>query len=145
MKEGKGETENCRRTETMTGHGAWGQRSRARPTCMFLRSWKISMVLRTMSWTVSWPMRHSEAVLTSRAACACCCCCCCCCGGGCAPKGDTSGGVVMETEGECEAGEGLGPGEVPRQAIPHQHTLYMPSFSVWQQEKRNMKEIQDEE
>lgn len=39
------------------------------PTCMFLRSWKISMVRYTMSWTVSCPIRQSDAVLTSRAAC----------------------------------------------------------------------------
>lgn len=36
---------------------------------MFLSSWKISMVRYTMSWTVSCPMRQSEAVLTSRVAC----------------------------------------------------------------------------
>lgn len=39
------------------------------PTCMFLRSWKISMVRYTMSCTVSCPIRQSDAVLTSRAAC----------------------------------------------------------------------------
>lgn len=39
------------------------------PTCMFLRSWKISMVRYTMSWTVSCPILQSDAVLTSRAAC----------------------------------------------------------------------------
>lgn len=79
-----------------------GRQTMTRQTCMFLRSWKISMVLMTMSWTVSWPMRHSEAVFTSRAwvCCGCCCCCCCCGGGGgCPPKGDTRGGVVMETAG----------------------------------------------
>lgn len=61
------------------------------PTCMFLSSWKISMVRYTMSCTVSCPMRHSVAVLTSRAAC-------CACG---PPKGPgamppgASGGVDM--------------------------------------------------
>uniref|UniRef100_A0A0E9XJN6 Uncharacterized protein n=1 Tax=Anguilla anguilla TaxID=7936 RepID=A0A0E9XJN6_ANGAN len=38
-------------------------------SCMFLSSWKISMVLKTMSCTVSWPMRHNDAVFTSLAAC----------------------------------------------------------------------------
>lgn len=72
------------------------------------------MVLRTMSWTVSCPMRHREAVLTSRAAWACCSCSCGGAGGGgCPPKGDTSGGVVMETAGEEDAGGGgVGPGGV---------------------------------
>lgn len=61
------------------------------PTCMFRSSWKISMVRYTMSCTVSCPMRHSVAVLTSRAAC-------CACG---PPKGPgampagASGGVDM--------------------------------------------------
>lgn len=60
-------------------------------TCMFRSSWKISMVRYTMSCTVSCPMRHSVAVLTSRAAC-------CACG---PPKGPgampagASGGVDM--------------------------------------------------
>ena len=99
---------------------ACGLGDTARQTCMFLRSWKISMVLRTMSWTVSWPMRHSDAVLTSRAAWACCCCCC---GGGWEPKGDTSGGVVIEAAGEDGGGAHIGPDRATGQADPHQHTF----------------------
>lgn len=45
------------------------ERPASLPTCMFLRSWKISMVRYTMSCTVSCPIRHRDAVLTSRAAC----------------------------------------------------------------------------
>lgn len=88
------------------------QNDTVRQTCMFLSSWKISIVLMTISWTVSWPIRHREAVLTSRAAWACCC------GwggGGCPPNGGTRGGVVMETAGD--AGGGI-PGEETWPAVP---------------------------
>lgn len=36
----------------------------------------------------------------------------------------------METAGQDAGGGGLGPGEVTCQAIPHQHTPYMPSGSM---------------
>lgn len=103
-------------------------------TCMFLSSWKISMVLKTMSCTVSCPMRHSEAVFTSRAACACC-------------TGNwPSGGVVMRSE----AGEALG--QVATQChtvacLQHRHTRELNvgySSRVWNQDGPQIYHVPDQ-
>ena len=63
-------------------------------TCIIFRVWNTSCVFCTISWTNSWPILHSDAVLTSFAGELSCvtrpvggwgmngrCCCCCCCGG----------------------------------------------------------------
>ncbi len=74
----------CSRVKSShVGECLWGDEL----TSMFLSSWKISKVRKTMSCTISCPIRHSEAVFTSRAAWDCC------------PGNWARGGVVMGTVG----------------------------------------------